>query len=220
MVILGGGRTGFILAQYLETHRKYGPFVKLIERDKELCQELAERLHHVLVVNADGTRPDLFREENIQAADSFIAVTGQDQTNLLAGFLAKDLGVQRVVAELHREDYVPTAKRMRIDVTVIPRLMVASTVLRAIPKPNVKTLSLLKEGNLEVVEVVVSPGSSVSGKSLRQIGLPEEVVVGAIVRGDAVVVPRGDTVMCPGDHVLIFASPRAGPLLEFYFGVR
>lgn len=220
VVILGGGRTGFILAQYLEKHRKYGPFVKLIERDKEVCEELAERLHHVLVVNGDGTKADFFREENVRAADSFIAVTGQEQTNLLAGFMAKDLGVRRVIAELHREDYVPMARKMGIDVTVIPRIIIASTILRSIPKPNVMSLSLLKEGNLEVVEMIVSQGCNACSKPLRYIGLPEEVVVGAIVRGDAVVVPRGDTVMCPGDHVLIFAAPTVVPLLEVCFRVK
>ncbi len=217
VVILGGGRTGFILAQYLEKHREYGPFVKLIERDREACEELAEKLHHVLVVNGDGTRPDFLREESIRAADSFIAVTDQEQTNLLAGFMAKDLGVQRVIAELHREDYVPIARKMGIDVTVIPRLITASTILRSVPKPNVMSLSLLKEGNLEVLEMIVSQGCRVCSKPLRHIGLPEDVVVGAIIRGDGVIVPRGDTVMCPGDHVLIFAAPTAVPSLEACF---
>jgi trk system potassium uptake protein TrkA len=217
VVILGGGSTGQLLAKSLEQHRKQIPSIRIIERDRSRCEELAECLHHVMVVHGDGARPHLLQEENIQDADAFICVTGQEQTNLLAGYMAKQAGVGRVIALLNRQDYVPVATAMGIDATVTPRVVVAGTILRLLHKTNVKSLSLLKEGSLEVLEIVVTPKCKVRGRPLRALGLPGGAIVGAVIRGDTVVVPRGDTVLGADDHVVVFATPSVVPALDEYF---
>ena len=217
ITILGGGTIGRLIAKFTERHRGRGLSVKIIERDPAVCEFLARELHHTLVVQGDGVNPEVLEDENIGVAGSFIAVTGRDQTNLLAGFMAKRLGNPKVIAELQREEYQPIASSMGLDITVTPRVIVASTLLRIVSKAKVASLALLKDGSLELLEIVVESGCRVCQKPLRSLGLPNEVTVGAVVRGNQVIVPRGDTVPLPGDHMVMFTLPELVPTLETFF---
>ena len=217
ITILGGGTIGYLIARFTERHRGRGLSVKIIERDQARCEILARDLKHTLVIQGDGINPEILEEENVGSSGSFIAVTGGDQTNLLAGFMAKRLGNRKVIAELQREEYQPIASSMGLDVTVTPRVIVASTILRLISKAKVASLALLKDGSLEVLELVVAPGCRVCSKPLKALDLPREVTVGAVIRGNQVIVPRGDTVPMPGDHMVIFTLPALVPALETFF---
>lgn len=216
VAILGGGRTGLLLAQYLEQHRKYIPVVRVIEHDEEVCHQLAAELRHALVIHGDGAKPDLFHDESIKSLDAFVALTGQDQTNLLAGFMAKHAGVQSIIIKLEREDYLPIASQMGIDVTVIPRMIVAGTILRLVHKVNVVSLTLLGEGNLEVMEISLPRTASICNKPLRHLDFPKGAIIGSVIRGDSVLIPRGNTVLVPGDRIVVFAMPSVAPQLEDY----
>jgi trk system potassium uptake protein TrkA len=216
VAILGGGRTGLLLAQYLEQHRKYIPVVRVIEHDEAVCHHLAAELRHALVILGDGVKPDLFHDESIRSLDAFAALTGQDQTNLLAGFMAKHAGVENIVIKLEREDYLPIASQMGIDTVVIPRMIVAGTILRLVHKVNVVSLTLLGEGDLEVMEISLPLAARVCNKPLRYVGFPKGVVIGSVIRGDSVLVPRGDTVLLPGDSIIVFAMPSVAAQLEEY----
>ncbi len=214
VAILGGGRTGLLLAHYLEQHRKYIPIVRVVEHDEEVCHHLARELRHALVIHGDGAKPDIFHDESIKSLDAFVALTGEDQTNLLAGFMAKHAGVQSIIVKLEREDYVPIASQMGIDVTVIPRMIVAGTILRLIHQVNVVSLSLLGEGNLEVMEISLPGTASICRKPLRHVDFPKGAIIGSVIRGDSVIVPRGNTVLLPGDRIVVFAMPSVAPQLE------
>ncbi|NLJ60954.1 MAG: Trk system potassium transporter TrkA [Firmicutes bacterium] len=216
VAILGGGRTGFLLAHYLEQHRKYIPVVRVIEHDEEVCHHLARELRHALVIRGDGAKPDLFQDESIKSLDAFVALTGQDQTNLLAGFMAKHAGVESIIIKLERDDYMPIASQMGIDVAVIPRMIVAGTILRLIHKVNVVSLTLLGEGNLEVMEISLPRAASICNRPLHRLDFPKGVIIGSVIRGDSVIIPRGNTVLLPGDSIVVFAMPSVAPQLEEY----
>lgn len=216
VAILGGGRTGLLLARYLERHRKYIPVVRVIEQDEEVCQYLAGELKHALVIHGDGIKPDFFEDESIKSLDAFVALTGEDQTNLLAGFMAKSAGIQSVVIKLERDDYLPVASKMGIDSVVIPRMIVAGTVLRLVHKANVVSLTLLGEGNLEVMEISLPPAASITNKPLRHLNFPRGSIVASVIRGDSVIIPRGNTVLLPGDSIVVFAMSSVVPQLESY----
>lgn len=214
--ILGGGRTGFLLAHYLEHYRKYIPTVRVIEYDEEVCHHLARELRHALVIHGDGAKPDIFHDDSVKSLDAFVALTGEDQTNLLAGFMAKHAGVQNIIIKLEREDYVPIASAMGIDVTVIPRMIVAGTILRLIHKVNVVSLTLIGDGNLEVMEISLSGMANICNRPLRHLDFPKGAIIGSVIRGDSVIIPRGNTVLVPGDRIVVFAMPSIAPQLEDY----
>jgi trk system potassium uptake protein TrkA len=216
VAILGGGRTGLLLAQYLEQHRKYIPVVRVIEHDEEVCHHLARELRHALVIRGDGAKPDLFHDESIKSLDAFVALTGQDQTNLLAGFMAKHAGVESIIIKLERDDYLPIASQMGIDAAVIPRMIVAGTILRLVHKVNVVSLTLLGEGNLEVMEISLPRTASICNKPLRHVDFPKGAIIGSVIRGDSVLIPRGNTILLPGDSIVVFAMPSVAPQLEAY----
>ncbi len=217
VVIAGGGKTGELLARFLEKHWRHGPRVKIIERDKGVCEKLSRELSHTLIIHGDATKPDVLHEEGVHAADVFVALTGHDQANLLMGFMTKRSGTRRVVAKIEREDYAPTATQMGIDTTVVPRVIVAGAILRLIHTADIKSLSYINEGKLELIEMIVPRNCAACGKSIRHLGLPKGVVVGALIRGDKVIVPRGDTVLTPADCLVVFAASSALPSFESIF---
>ena len=216
VAILGGGRTGSLLAKYLEQHKKHIPIVRIIEHNEEICNELAAYLKHALVIHSDGVKPDLFQDDSIKSLDAFVALTGEDQTNLLAGFMAKHAGIRNVIIKLEREDYLPIASHMGINAIVIPRMIVAGMILRLVYKVNVVSLTLLGKGSLEVMEVNLTPAARICNKPLRNLNFPKGIVIGSVIRDDKVLIPRGDTVLVPGDRIVIFAMPAVAPQLEDY----
>lgn len=131
---------GYRLAQLLEKQQRAGLSVKIIERDPLTCERLSQALRHTLVLNGDATRPEVLDEENIDKVDAFVVTVGNDATNLLTGFMAKQRGATRVIAELDSDSYVTVAAQMGIDATVVPRMIVASTILRLVRKSNVVSL--------------------------------------------------------------------------------
>jgi trk system potassium uptake protein TrkA len=217
VVVFGGSRIGAYIARIIEKTLSNGPLVKLICDDDEMCGKLASELQRTIVVKADGAYPEVLQEENVDRADVFIAVTGKEQTNLLVGFMAKDLGVPRVMVEIYRESYIPIATRMGIDIPIVPRITVASSILRLLHKTNVVSLSLIHQGAVEVMEIILPTESMACGKSLKELEFPEGSVVGAVIRGDSVVIPRGDTFLQEKDHVVVFALPRVVSVVEEYF---
>ncbi|NLS45037.1 MAG: Trk system potassium transporter TrkA [Firmicutes bacterium] len=214
VAILGGGRTGLLLAHYLEQNRRHIPIVKVIEHDEDTCHYLARELHHALVIRGDGAKPDIFHDNTIQSVDAFVALTGEDQTNLLAGYMAKHAGVKSVVVKLKREDYMPIASQMGIDATVIPRMIFSGTILRLIHNVNVVSLTLLGKGDLEVMEISLPHTAKICNKPLQNLGFPKGAIVGSVIRGDTIIIPRGNTVLLPGDRIVVFAMPSVVPHLE------
>ena len=202
VMILGGSRIGIQTALILA---KLGINTKLIERDKERCEKIAEKLPHTLVINGDGTNIDLLKSEGIETIDGFVAVTGFDEDNLLVALLAKHLGTKKVIAKVDRTNYIPILEKIGVDAVVNPRMTTASAILRFIRKGKIISLTLLKEGEAEVIELVVSPYSKIINKPLKKANLPQNSIIGAIVRKDEVIIPHGNDIIQPEDKIIIFA---------------
>ena len=202
VIILGGSRIGIQAALILT---KLGISTKLIERDKEKCEKIAESLPHTLVINGDGTNIDLLKSEGVETTDGFVAVTGYDEDNLLVALLAKHLGAKKVIAKVDRINYIPILEKIGVDAVVNSRMTTASAILRFIRRGKIISLTLLKEGEAEVIELIVSPHSKIINTPLKEANLPQNSIIGAIVRKNEVIIPHGDDIIQPEDKIIIFA---------------
>lgn len=217
VTIVGGGRVGLALAQMLSRSRRWGPEIKIIEINYDQCVGLAETLPNVLVIEGDGEKLEVLEEEMVGRADAFVAVTSDDGSNLLSTMAAKELGVREAVIRLSREDYVPLAERAGADAVVVPRLITASTLLKLVRKDPVVSLALLEDGRAEAVELVVASGAPAEGKRLADLKMLRGVIVGALVRRDTVVVPKGDTEFAAGDRLVLFGMAASLPKAQQLF---
>ena len=217
VTVIGGGKVGLPLAQLLLPATRRGMYLKLIERDPQRCAWLAEQLPGVLVICGDGERMDVLKEEGVDGSDVVAAVTSQDHTNLLAAMIAKELGVSEVLVTISREDYVPLAERAGADAVVVPRLIAAATALQLVHPRHVLALSILEEGKAEVLELVLGEGAAAARRPLREVASPPDAVVGAVARDGEVLIPTGDTVLQPGDRLIVFTLPQSVARVEALF---
>lgn len=159
----------------------------------------------VTIVQGAGTDADLLREEHVGDADAFLGIADADEINLMSCQLARDLGVPRTMALVHKPTYVSIYQRLGIDVAISPRLLCANRILSLVRSGSVSTIATIEEGRAEVIEIEVQPGSKLAGKQLAKAGLPRGCLVGAIAREDGrVLVPGGDVTIEPLDNLVIF----------------
>ena len=215
VIILGGGRIGYYLLKELSGR---GISLRLIETSPQKSLELAQELSNVLVFKGDGTSAEVLEEAGIEEADYFVALTGDDENNVLASLCAKNLGCKKVIILSRKSDYTPIVERVGIDVAISPPLAAASEVMRYIRREKVLSLSLLEEGKGEILEVLVKQGSKIAGKTLRDTTFPEKALIGAIVREHKIIIPRGDTTILPDDRVIVLTQPQAVKKVEKFFG--
>jgi trk system potassium uptake protein TrkA len=213
--IIGGGRIGFQVAQALEAD---GVTVTVMERSRARCEELGKLLARARVIHGDGTDVRRLMEEGISETDALATITDDDATNLLAALLGKRYGAKKAVALFKRPDLIPLVESLGIDAPISPRLLTASEILRFVRRGRVVSVFELPESEAETLEVIVLPGTPAAGRSLEALALPEDALVGGIVRGEEVLVPEPHTVLEVGDHVILLALPRALPDVERLFG--
>lgn len=207
VVIAGGGNIGFRLAQRLEKEHQ----VKLIERDVRRARHLSERLGSTIVLNGDAADEELLLEENIDSADIFIAVTNAEEANILSAMLAKRLGCHRVMALINRPAYAELMESGTIDVALSPQQVTIGSLLAHVRRGDVVRVHSLRRGAAEAMEVIVHGvlgEGRVIGKRIEDIPLPEGTTIGAIVRGDDVLIAHHDTVIQRDDHVILFLTDR------------
>lgn len=203
VLIFGGSSIGVQTASFLN---KIGIKTKLIELSKEKSETISEIIPQTMVINGDGTNIDLLKEEGIETADGFVAVTGYDEENLLVSLLAKHLGTKKVIAKISRTNYIPILEKIGIDAVVNPRLTTVSAILRFLKRGEMITLTLLKEGELEVAELIAQKESKINNRPLKSIDLPDNSIIGAIIRNEEVTIPHGDDFITEGDKVIVFAK--------------
>jgi trk system potassium uptake protein len=214
VVIAGGSREARYLAQMLDEHRVG---CTLLERNRARAVQLAETLHGTLVLHGDATDLELLEMEAIGDADGFVAYTGSDETNLLSCLLAKNLGTRKVVSLIERYHYIPLVSRVGVDAAVSPRLSTVNAILSYVRRGSVLSVATLKGTEAEAIEFDVSPRFPYAGTSLAELRLPRGVLIGAIVRGNRVLIPRGGDAIRVGDRVVVFTMPAAIPQLEALF---
>lgn len=220
VAIIGGSRIGVNLATALLSGGTRELQITLVEKDPQRARQVAEALPGALVVEGDGTKIDVLREEGIPECDALVAAAGEDHTNLLSTMLAKRLGVPEVITEISREDYVPLARRAGADAVVVPRLLTVGTVLRLVRRSEIVSLTILHEGKAEVVEFRAAEDSPVVHKPLHAVRFPSGAIVGAVMHDGQATIAHGATVIRPGDHVIVFTLPEVVPRLEALFRSR
>jgi trk system potassium uptake protein TrkA len=202
IVIVGGGRIGYRLALRLE-HQKLRP--KIIEAGEERSRWLAENLPASTVFKASGTDFDFLEQERIGQAEVGVSVMNADEKNLLSALLLKSLGIRHVIAGVTDTDFIRLFERVGVDVAVSARQVIADEIIR-FTKRRISGMSILEGERAEVLESVISDRSALIGASLRDNRLPKGAIVGAIVRKNNVIIPRGDDVVMSGDRVIIFSE--------------
>lgn len=212
--ILGGERIGEAVARKLADLKLH---IKLIERDPNQCARLAEELDGVAVLNTEGTDIDTLKHEGIADCDAYVAVTPNEQTNILCSLLAKSYGAKRAIALVDRHELVTLAPSLGVDACISPRLATASAILRYVRPKGVASVAAIEHSNAEVLEMVLPAKSPILGKPLRDIDVPTGAVIGVVVRGAQVLIPGGEDRLEPGDHVVIFTLPEAIARVERFF---
>jgi len=204
IMLAGGGNIGYRLARQLE-RRSYG--VKIIEREHERAEFIADGLDDVVVLHGDATDEELLLQENIENVDVFCSVTNNDEANILSAMLAKRLGARRVMALINRSVYVDLLEHGEIDVVISPRTATVGSILTHIRRGDVVAAYSLRRGAAEAIEAIAhgdEQSSKVIGRSVRDIPLPPGTGIGAILRGENVLIAHADTVIQPEDHVILF----------------
>jgi trk system potassium uptake protein TrkA len=217
IVIAGGGETGLFLAQTLEK-RRYR--VKLIESDRERCNYLSRLLDRVTIINGDATDAQFLKEERISGADVYIAVTGDEEVNIMSSLLAKELGARQCITKVERPDYISIMERSGIDLALSPRLVTANKVISLLKRGKIKSLSILEEGKAEVIEFQAAEGAAVVNRPLAEVEFPTGCLVGAIVHLGKVKVPRGRNIIYPGDLVIVFCLAKVAEEVEKLFQAK
>ena len=201
IIIVGGGDIGAAIAHYFD-HSRYR--VKLFEDSQARATELADELNYVKVILGDGSDLDILEEEYLDSTHAFVASTGVDEVNLMAALLAKEHGVERTVAVVEKPQFAQLGKRLGLTATLAPRILVANQILTYIRGGRVNRVHLIAEGQAEVLEFQVTEHSKLIGKPLMSLGLPRGIIIGAIVRGNKALIPKGDDVLEPGDALVVF----------------
>jgi trk system potassium uptake protein len=207
VVIAGGGNIGLRLARTLEKSSQ----VKLIERDIRRARKASELLENAIVLNGDAADEELLIEENIDSADVFAALTNSEEANILSAMLAKRLGAHKVMALINKPSYADLIESGSIDIAISPQTITIGSLLAYVRRGDVVRVHSLRRGAAEALEAVVhgdENSSRVVGKRVEQIELPAGTSIGAIVRGDEVVMAHHDTVVDADDHVILFLSDR------------
>ena len=207
IVIAGGGNIGFRLAQRLESEHQ----VKLIERDQRRARRISEQLNNTIVLSGDAADEELLLEENIDSADVFIAVTNAEEANILSAMLAKRLGCHKVMALINRPAYAELMESGSIDVALSPQQVTIGSLLAHVRRGDVVRVHSLRRGAAEAIEAVahgIQGEGRVIGRKIEDIPLPDGTTIGAIVRGDEVIIAHHDTVIHRDDHVILFLTDR------------
>jgi len=215
--IMGGGNTGFMLAKELQTR---GLLTKVIEKRHGRCEDLACVLEKVTVLHGDGTSQELLKEENIQETDCFIAVTDDEEANILGALLAKRLGAKKSIALINRVEYMPLVSTVGIDGVINPRHAAVSKILNYVRKGKIVSATPLHDERVEAYEVIALETADITDRPIKDIKFPPGTIIGAIIRNDDMMIPDGESIIRPNDHVIIFTFRSTIPKLEKMLTVK
>ena len=213
LMILGGSRIGIRIATELQDEIN----IKLVDYNAEKAYRLAEMLDKTLIINEDGRNTDAMMEEGLSNMDAFVAVTGRSETNILAAMLAKRMGVKKVIAEVENLNYINLAESIGIDTIINKKLVTASNIFRFTMSTDVQAIKCLTGSDAEVLEFIVKPNSPATKVRIRDLGLPEDAIIGGIVRGDKVFIAVDNMEINPYDRVVVFSMPGSVGKVGRYF---
>ena len=215
VIIMGGGKTSVRVARIAPDYMN----LKIIELDEQRCETLNELLNDVdtMVIHGDGRDLGLLQEEGIQNTQAFVALTGNAETNILACLTAKRLGVRKTVAMVENLDYVEMAESLDIGTIINKKTLAASHIYQMMLDANVSNVRSLMMVDSDVAEFVAAPGSKVTKKAVKDLGLPFGVTIGGLVRGEQGILVNGNTRIEAGDSVMVFCHEQNLKKMEKYF---
>ena len=217
ILIVGAGQAGAGLAAALD---KIKVNTKIIDLNGERCSHLSESLDRVVVIHGDATDKDLLIEENIENVDFAITLTGDEEHNILISLLAKGLGARQTITRIGKLSYIPFVSAIGISTIVSPRLCAIRAILQHIRKGKIISVAPLKGEHVEAIEAEALETSDIVNTPLSRVKFPAGAIVVAIVRGEEIMIPNGDSVILPHDHLIIFCVRDAVAKLEKLLTVK
>jgi len=217
VLIVGGGKIGLLLAQELE-RRKYA--VKLVEINPDRGEDLSALLDKSIVLLGDGTDHELLEEENIKSMDMVVALTGDEETNIISCLLAKRLGARQTITRVNKFAYMPLVKAIGVDHIVSPRLSAINSILHHIRRGKIISAVSIQDEEAEILEAIALPNSDLVGKPLKDLEVRKHALILCILRADEVIIPTGDSVVRPEDRILALAARKDVPKVEKALAVR
>ena len=214
VMIMGGSRIAVRASQYIPDYMQ----IKIIESDLERCHRLTDLVDDkIMIINGDGRDIDLLLEEGIKNTDAFVALTGNSETNILACLAAKRMGVTKTVAEVENIDYISMAESLDIGTVINKKMIAASHIYQMMLDADVSNVKCLTFANADVAEFKVKEGSRITQKAIKDMGLPKGITIGGMIRNGEGMLVTGNTIIQPGDHVVVFCLEKMIKKAEKFF---
>lgn len=214
VMIMGGSRIAVRTAQYVPDYMQ----VKIVDNDLNRCNRLTELLDDkTMIINGDGRDMDLLVEEGLKNTEAFVALTGNSETNILACLAAKRMGVSKTVAEVENIDYIGMAESLDIGSVINKKMITASHIYQMMLDADVSNVKCLTFANADVAEFTVKEGSLITKHPVKDLGFPKGVTIGGLIRNGEGVVVMGNTLIQPGDHVVVFCLSMMIKKIEKFF---
>ena len=218
VIIAGGGNIGLYIAKKLEetiSNRR----AKIVEMDRDRAINIAEKLDRTVVLNGNALSEEILKEADVHGADTLIAVTNDDQVNILSSVLARRLGCERNLCLVNNPAYMPLVRSLNIGDSINPRGITVSRILQHVRRGRIKGVHSIQNGAGEVIEAEALETSPLLSLPLKDIDLPDGVRIGAIQRGDEVIIPNGSTQIKANDRIVIFSLAASVRQVEQFFRV-
>ena len=214
VIIMGGSRIAVRTSQYIPDYMQ----IKIIESDLERCHRLTDLVDDkIMIINGDGRDIDLLLEEGIKNTDAFVALTGNSETNILACLAAKRMGVIKTVAEVENIDYISMAESLDIGTVINKKMIAASHIYQMMLDADVSNVKCLTFANADVAEFKVKEDSRITQKAIKDMGLPKGITIGGMIRNGEGMLVTGNTIIQPGDHVVVFCLEKMIKKAEKFF---
>ena len=214
VMIMGGSRIAVRTAQYVPDYMQ----VKIVDNDINRCNRLTELLDDkTMIINGDGRDMDLLIEEGLKNTEAFVALTGNSETNILACLAAKRMGVEKTVAEVENIDYIGMAESLDIGTVINKKMIAASHIYQMMLDADVSNVKCLTFANADVAEFTVPPGAKITKHLIKDLGLPKGTTIGGMIRNGEGILVTGDTLVQPGDHVVVFCLSMMIKKIEKFF---
>ena len=225
ILIVGGGNIGFNLAKNIEETLDAAR-VKIVEKDKERAEFLASELNNTIVINGNGLDEEVLAEANLEEAETVLALTNDDEDNLMVSVLVekfakdeKDIEDKRTMALVNKPNYSLLQDSLKIDDLIDPRMNTVSSILKHVHKGTIETAYTIMNGEYEVIEAEIIETSELINKELKNSNLPDEIRIGAVLRGDKIIIPRSDFIFLKEDKVVFLAKKDSISVVENIFRI-
>jgi len=219
ILIIGGGNIGLNLAKMLETNFE-DVRIKIIEKNKKRAEEIANELTSSIVINGDALDEDIMKEANLESSETVLALTNDDENNMMACVLAEKTGLKkRTIAIVNKTNYNLLQDSLNIDDLVDPRMTTVSRIMEHVHRGTIGTVYSLLDGEYEFIEAKILEKSELLNKKIRDSNLPEDIRIGAIVRKDKVIIPKSDFIFDKNDLVVFLAKREQLKEVESIFSI-